>query len=156
MLFRSRRVARHRELTFDEQRHQPIFDSVAGSHQLLTNRPCFLDFDHGCSRSLTDRSAQQRRVTGLQVIELARQVLGQQRRDCDEFAHPTGKLRACLHDDLRAELSEVVRRIDSMQKSELESHLMMRYAEEYQPFVAVGLFFMILGFALLPSWRRAS
>ena len=53
-------------------------------------------------------------------------------------------------------MSEVVKRIDSMQKSELESRLMMRYAEEYQPFVAAGLFFMILGFALLPSWRRAS
>jgi len=53
-------------------------------------------------------------------------------------------------------MSEVVKRIDSMQKSELESRLMMRYAEAYQPFVAFGVLFMVLGFALLGSWRRAS
>ncbi len=52
-------------------------------------------------------------------------------------------------------MSEVVKRIDTLQKSELESRLMMRYAEEYQPFVAVGLLFMVLGYLLLPSWRWA-
>ena len=52
-------------------------------------------------------------------------------------------------------MSEIVKRIDGMQKSELESRLMMRYAEEYQPFVAAGLLFMVLGFAFVPSWRRA-
>lgn len=53
-------------------------------------------------------------------------------------------------------MSEVTKRIDSMQKSELQSRLMMRYAEVYQPFVAAGVFFMVLGFAFVSSWRRAS
>ncbi len=53
-------------------------------------------------------------------------------------------------------MSEVVKRIDAMQKSELESRLMMRYGEAYQPFVGAGLAFMTVGFLLLSSWRRRS
>ncbi len=53
-------------------------------------------------------------------------------------------------------MSEIVGRIDSMQKSELESRLMMRYAEAYQPFAAFGVVFMAIGFGLLSSWRRKS
>ena len=107
-----RRAAGHRELPFDEQRHQPIFDGVASHCQLLADRPSFVDLDHGNSRSLTDRSAEQCGVTSLQVIELARQILRQQRRDRDEFANSTGKLSACFDSDLFAELSQLVGRGD--------------------------------------------
>jgi Ca-activated chloride channel homolog len=51
-------------------------------------------------------------------------------------------------------VGEVVKVIDSLQKSELESRLTMRYAEAFQPFVAAGLAFLVLGALLLPSWRR--
>ncbi len=51
-------------------------------------------------------------------------------------------------------MAEVVKVIDSLQKSELESRLTVKYGEVYQPFVFAGLCFLALGFLLLPSWRR--
>lgn len=52
-------------------------------------------------------------------------------------------------------MGEVVKIIDTLQKSELESRLTMKYGEAYQPFLAIGLAFLVLGFFILPSWRRA-
>lgn len=53
-------------------------------------------------------------------------------------------------------MGDVVKIIDSLQKSELESRVTMKYGEAYQPFLAIGLAFLILGLMILPSWRRAS
>lgn len=50
-------------------------------------------------------------------------------------------------------IPEVVKVIDSLQKSELESRLTMRYGEGFQPVVAVGLVFLALGILVVPSWR---
>lgn len=51
-------------------------------------------------------------------------------------------------------MSEVVKIIDSLQKSELESRVTMKYGEAYQPFLAIGIAFLVLGLMILPSWRR--
>jgi Ca-activated chloride channel family protein len=51
-------------------------------------------------------------------------------------------------------MDEVVKVIDSLQKSELESRVTMKYGEVFQPFVAVGLVFLALGILIVPSWRR--
>lgn len=51
-------------------------------------------------------------------------------------------------------MGDVVKIIDSLQKSELESRVTMKYGESYQPFLAIGLGFMIIGLLILPSWRR--
>ncbi len=51
-------------------------------------------------------------------------------------------------------MAEVVKIIDGLQKSELESRLTMKYGEAFQPFVAVGLGFLVLGVLIVPSWRR--
>lgn len=51
-------------------------------------------------------------------------------------------------------MGEVVKVIDSLQKSELESRLTMKYGEAFQPFVALGLLFLALAILILPSWRR--
>ncbi len=53
-------------------------------------------------------------------------------------------------------MGEVVKVIDSLQKSELESRVTMKYGEAYQPFLAVGIAFLILGLLILPSWRRTA
>lgn len=50
-------------------------------------------------------------------------------------------------------MGDVVKIIDSLQKSELESRLTMKYGEVFQPFVALGLVFLVLGLLVLPSWR---
>ncbi len=51
-------------------------------------------------------------------------------------------------------MGEVVKIIDSLQKSELESRVTLKYGESYQPFLAIGIGFLILGMLILPSWRR--
>jgi len=51
-------------------------------------------------------------------------------------------------------VAEVVKVIDGLQKSELESRLTMRYGEAFQPFVGAGLGFLLLSVLLVPSWRR--
>jgi len=51
-------------------------------------------------------------------------------------------------------MGDVVKVIDSLQKSELESRLMVRYGETYQPFAALGLGFLVLAILFVPSWRR--
>jgi Ca-activated chloride channel family protein len=51
-------------------------------------------------------------------------------------------------------VGEVVKVIDGLQKSELESRLTMRYGEAFQPFVAAGLAFLLLGALVPASWRR--
>ena len=53
-------------------------------------------------------------------------------------------------------MGDVVKIIDSLQKSELESRVTMKYGEAYQPFLAIGIAFLVLGLLILPSWRRAS
>jgi Ca-activated chloride channel family protein len=53
-------------------------------------------------------------------------------------------------------MGDVLKIIDSLQKSELESRLTMKYGEAFQPFVAAGLFFLLLGALIVPSWRRRS
>ena len=52
-------------------------------------------------------------------------------------------------------IPEVISVVDKLQKSELESRLTVRYREVFQPFVAVGLVFLLFGYAVLPAWRRA-
>jgi Ca-activated chloride channel homolog len=51
-------------------------------------------------------------------------------------------------------MGDVVKVIDGLQKAELESRVTLKYGEIYQPFVAIGLAFVILGATVLPSWRR--
>lgn len=53
-------------------------------------------------------------------------------------------------------MADVVKIIDTLQKSELESRVTLKYGEAFQPFLAVGLFFLVLGFLILPSWRRTA
>jgi Ca-activated chloride channel family protein len=54
-------------------------------------------------------------------------------------------------------MGDVVKIIDKLQKSELESRLTVRYSEVFQPYLAAGLFFLVLGMLVVPSlrWRRA-
>jgi Ca-activated chloride channel family protein len=51
-------------------------------------------------------------------------------------------------------IADVIKVIDSLQKSELESRLTMKYGEAFQPFVAAGVGCLLLGIIILPSWRR--
>lgn len=60
-----------------------------------------------------------------------------------------------FHQPRGVAVAEVTKIIDSLQKSELESRLTMKYGEAFQPFVAAGLVFLLLGVLILPSWRRA-
>jgi Ca-activated chloride channel family protein len=53
-------------------------------------------------------------------------------------------------------MGEVVKVIDALQKSELESRLTMKYGEAFQPFVGLGLVFLALAILIVPSWRRAA
>ncbi len=59
-----------------------------------------------------------------------------------------------FHQPRGVAMGEVVKIIDSLQKSELESRVTMKYGEAYQPYLAVGLVFLVLGFLVVPSWRR--
>jgi Ca-activated chloride channel family protein len=51
-------------------------------------------------------------------------------------------------------MGEVVQLVDKMQKSELESRMVVRYAEGYQFFAAIGFVALVLGGAVRPSRRR--
>lgn len=51
-------------------------------------------------------------------------------------------------------VGDAVKVIDGLQKTELESRLTMKYGEAFQPFVGVGLAFLLLGVLLVPSWRN--
>lgn len=53
-------------------------------------------------------------------------------------------------------MSEVVKRIDELQKTELESRVTVRYEERYQLFAGIGLVLLLLGMLLPPSRRFAS
>ncbi|MFP2963871.1 VWA domain-containing protein [Myxococcus sp. 1LA] len=53
-------------------------------------------------------------------------------------------------------MSQVVERIDQMQKSELESRVTVRYDERFQSYAIPGLALLALGMLLLPSSRRRS
>jgi Ca-activated chloride channel family protein len=53
-------------------------------------------------------------------------------------------------------MSQVVERIDKMQKSELESRVTMRYEERFQDYAVAGLVLLVAGMLVLPSRRRAS
>lgn len=59
-----------------------------------------------------------------------------------------------FHQPRGVAMADVVKVIDSLQKSELESRVTMKYGEAYQPFLAIGLVFLALGFLIVPSWRR--
>lgn len=61
-----------------------------------------------------------------------------------------------FHQPSSVAMGEVVEIIDTMQKSELESRLTVRYAEGYQYLAAPGLFFLALGMLIRTSRRRAS
>ncbi len=50
-------------------------------------------------------------------------------------------------------MGDVVKVIDKLQKSELESRLTVRYSEVFQPYLAIGLLFLVLGMLVLPSIR---
>ncbi|MGQ0508705.1 MAG: vWA domain-containing protein [Myxococcaceae bacterium] len=52
-------------------------------------------------------------------------------------------------------MGDVVRRIDQLQKSELESRLTVRYDERYQDFAVSGFVLLVLGLLVRPS-RRTS
>lgn len=58
-----------------------------------------------------------------------------------------------FHQPRGVAIPDVVRVIDTLQKAELESRLTMRYGESFQPFVAVGLLFLIVSMIIVPSWR---
>ncbi|MBL8956485.1 MAG: VWA domain-containing protein [Myxococcaceae bacterium] len=51
-------------------------------------------------------------------------------------------------------MGEVVKVIDTLQKSELESRVTVRYAEVFQPYLGAGLGFLVLGMLVLPSFNR--
>ena len=51
-------------------------------------------------------------------------------------------------------MGEVVAVIDRLQKSELESRRVVRYAEGYQPFAGLGLLAFSAGLLVRPSKRR--
>lgn len=51
-------------------------------------------------------------------------------------------------------MSEVVKRIDQLQKSELESRVTVRYDERYQWFALPGLLLLLVGMLLAPSRRK--
>lgn len=53
-------------------------------------------------------------------------------------------------------MDEVVKIIDTLQKSELESRLTVKYGEVFQPFLSIGLGFLVAAFLIVPSWRRRS
>ena len=53
-------------------------------------------------------------------------------------------------------MSQVVDRIDKMQKSELESRVTMRYDERFQEYAVAGLALLVAGMLLMPSRRRPS
>ncbi|MBI3184607.1 MAG: VWA domain-containing protein [Myxococcales bacterium] len=59
-----------------------------------------------------------------------------------------------FHEPRSVAMGQVVAIIDRMQKSELESRLTVRYAEGYQPFLAVGLSLLAAGMLVRTSRRR--
>lgn len=58
-----------------------------------------------------------------------------------------------FHQPRGVAIPDVVKVIDALQKAELESRLTMRYGETFQPFVAIGLLFLIVSMVIVPSWR---
>lgn len=52
-------------------------------------------------------------------------------------------------------MSEVVKQIDKLQKSDLESRIAVQYDERFQQYLAPGLLMFIAALALRPSRRRA-
>jgi Ca-activated chloride channel family protein len=59
-----------------------------------------------------------------------------------------------FHQPAGVAMGDVVKIIDKLQKSELESRLTVRYSEVFQPYLAVGLLFLALGMLVLPSFHR--
>jgi Ca-activated chloride channel family protein len=59
-----------------------------------------------------------------------------------------------FHQPRGVAMGEVLKVVDSMQKSELESRLTMKYGEAFQPFVGLGVAFLLLAVLIVPSWRR--
>ncbi len=51
-------------------------------------------------------------------------------------------------------MSQVLERIDKMQKSELESRVTVHYDERFQEFGVPGLVLLVAGMLLPSSWRR--
>lgn len=58
-----------------------------------------------------------------------------------------------FHQPRSVAMAEVVKRIDALQKSELESRITVKYREAYQPFALAGLVLLALGMALRASRR---
>ncbi|MFZ5467835.1 MAG: VWA domain-containing protein [Myxococcota bacterium] len=63
---------------------------------------------------------------------------------------------ALFHQPRSVAMGEVVRLIDQMQKSELESRLFVHYAEGFQYFAAAGLLLTAAGMLLRPSRRKVT
>jgi Ca-activated chloride channel family protein len=61
---------------------------------------------------------------------------------------------AFFHQPRGVAMSQVVERIDEMQKSELESRVTVRYDERFQYYAVPGLVLLAVGMLLLPSTRR--
>lgn len=53
-------------------------------------------------------------------------------------------------------MGDVVKRIDQLQKSELESRVTVRYDERYQSFAIPGLFLLFIGMMIAPSRRKVA
>lgn len=53
-------------------------------------------------------------------------------------------------------MGDVVKRIDQLQKSELESRVTVRYDERYQSFAIPGLVLLFIGMVIAPSRRKAA
>jgi Ca-activated chloride channel family protein len=51
-------------------------------------------------------------------------------------------------------VEDVVKVIDSLQKTELEGRITMKYGEAFQPFVGAGIFLLVLSILVVPSWRK--
>lgn len=59
-----------------------------------------------------------------------------------------------FHQPNAVAMAAVVEEIDKLQKSELESRLTIRYAEQYQSFALPGLLLLVIGMMIRPSTRE--
>jgi len=73
-------------------------------------------------------------------------------RGLREIAEATGG--ELFHEPRGVAMTEVVQRIDRMQKSELESRISVRYDERYQAYALPGLGLVLAGLAVRPSRRK--
>lgn len=100
---------------------------------------------------VVDRSG---RSVGFQKDESGQPIMSRvDRRGLDALAKASGG--EAFYESRGVAVSQVIERIDTLHKSELESRLTIQYAERYQPLVGLGLLFMVAAALVFPSWRRA-